>query len=74
MQLPSTTNYRIIPSSTTISPVSIVHKCDSEYKFITGTKQTVEHEEFVNKRLLNYVHNYHNFYFCLNVYCMKCVM
>ena len=67
-------NYGIIPSSVTIAPVSIVHKCDAECKFITGKKQTVEREEFVNKRLLNYVHNYRNFYFCLNIYCMKCVM
>ena len=32
-------------ASATIAPVSIVHKCDSECKFITGTKQTVEREE-----------------------------
>ena len=68
-----TEDYRIIPSSAAIAPVSVVHECDDECKFIAGTKQTVEREQIINKGLLSYVHNYCNFYFCLNVYCMKCV-
>ena len=54
-------HYKIIPSSAAIAPVSILHECDDDCKFVAGTKRTVEREEFVNKGLLIYVHNYRNF-------------
>ena len=68
-----TDEYKIIPSSAAIAPVSVVHECDSECEYVAGTTQIVEREHIVNKRPLSYVHNYRNFYFSLNVYCMKCV-
>ena len=68
-----TEEYKVIPSSAAIAPVSVVHECDSDCKHVLGTTQTVEREHILNKGLLSYVHNYRNFYFCLNVYCMKCV-
>ena len=58
-----TEDYKIIPSSAAIAPVSVVYECNDKCKFIAGTKQTVDREEY--KGFLGYVHKCCNFYFVL---------
>lgn len=62
-------HYKIIPSSAVIAPVTILHECDNYCKFIAGTKQTDECEEYINKGLLNYAHN-----FVISIFVSMCMV
>ena len=63
-----------INPNTIISAVSIVHECTRDCKYKAGKSSTIEREAVDLSTGLTLEHNYTtNTFFCLNIYCMKCV-
>ena len=67
-------NYiRGIAPSSVVSAVSIVHECTTDCKYTNCKATIIERETVTISNGLNLVHDYSNNFFCLNVYCMKCI-
>ena len=71
--LTPTQHIKAINTNTILSAVSIVHECTDDCKITTTRKTIVERENVTIPDGYHVEHDYSNDFFCLNVYCMKCI-
>lgn len=62
-----------VPSTSILSPVSVVHECDSSCKLEMRRKRKIIERESVDATSLVLKHDFHNGLFALNIYCLNIV-
>ena len=66
------TTFHVIPSSSTVTSVSIIHQCSQACTFAQSSTPVTREREVLISSQLTYTHDYSNTLFCLNMYAMQC--